>query len=178
MAVERPTEPKTTTDAEHPTQWNSDDCSDGESDGDSSDDGTDEYIDRRLRSCPWTGESTTRGAHCSLHRNAVVVSAPRSLVGADEAARPKHQQQGVVGSQSAPLSEIKDEGLHEKFKETCKSMADGLKDHDFWNDNFDIDGISEETMRAIFGEVLPLEMESDDEVHVAPTQPSIKVALD
>ena len=87
--------------------------------------------------------------------DANVVSAPGSLLGADEVAMPKHPQ----------------------------------SDQDCWDPRFEMDGISEETIRAIWGDdatlddhggiVMPLEdEEEDDEVHVAPTQSVIKVAID
>jgi len=185
MALERPTETETPTTDERPELSFSDDEGPGDyrgeddSDCDSSDDGSDEYIMQRLRRCPWTGEPTTRCAESSSHRNTVVVSAPRSLVGADEAARPKHQQDGVVGERSAPVSKTEDEDLHERFKETCRLMSETLKDEDFWNDNFDVDGISEDTMKAIFGDNLwPLELDEDEEVNALPARSVIKVAID
>ena len=48
-----------------------------------------------------------------------------------------------------------------------------------WRKDFDVDGITEETMRAIFGGNLwPLELDEDEEVNALPSRPVIKVAID
>ncbi len=48
-----------------------------------------------------------------------------------------------------------------------------------WESDYEVDGITEETMKAIFGSnLMPLELDEDDEVHAAPTQSVIKVAID
>jgi hypothetical protein len=57
--------------------------------------------------------------------------------------------------------------------------SDSDFEHDRWDSWCDADGISDATLQAVFGEsMMPLEMEEDDEVNIAPTQPAIKVALD
>ena len=58
-------------------------------------------------------------------------------------------------------------GAPQEFLEAC------------WRKDFDVDGITEETMRAIFGDNLwPLELDEDEEVNALPSRPVIKVAID